>query len=124
MADLKKTIKGMECHKNGFCFACPYNDAVDETTECKRSLIDDAIALLKAAHEQQNRPTYIVTEGCYSDYHIECVFLNEESAMKYAAMCEGEVETFVPLDKSDGHQDDEKLIITYSHSDNKIINIY
>lgn len=50
MADREKVLKGFECHRNGFCFACPYNDDVIETTNCKRQLVEDAIELLK---EQQ-----------------------------------------------------------------------
>lgn len=79
---------------------------------------------LKEVREQLNNPVYIVTEGCYSDYHIEGVFLNEEIAKKYASVCGGQVETMVPMDRQDGHRDDEKMIITYKHSTNKIINIY
>ena len=55
--------------------------------------------VLQEIREQLNNPVYIVTEGCYSDYHIEGAFLNEESAKKYAAACGGELETYVQLDR-------------------------
>ena len=48
MADREKAIKGLECCRNGFCFACPYNDGIDESTDCKQRWADDALALLKA----------------------------------------------------------------------------
>lgn len=44
---------------------------------------------------------YIVTEGCYSDYHIEEVFLDKEKAYNYARLhCSGDghVEEFDTLD--------------------------
>ena len=48
MPDLEKVINGLECCRRGFCFACPYNDGVDENTDCKQKWADDALALLKA----------------------------------------------------------------------------
>lgn len=48
----EKAIQGLECCRNGFCFACPYNDGVDENTECKQKWVDDALALLKAQEPQ------------------------------------------------------------------------
>ena len=53
MIDRKKVLSGLECHRNGFCFACPYNDDVIETTNCKRQLVEDAIELLKSQPEQK-----------------------------------------------------------------------
>lgn len=44
---LGKAIKGLECCRRGFCFACPYNDGVDGNTECKQKWADDVLALLK-----------------------------------------------------------------------------
>lgn len=80
--------------------------------------------VLKAIREQLSNPVYIVTAGCYSDYHIEGVFLSEESAKKCASLCEdGELETYVPVDMADGHKDDEKMILEYSPKDNKIISV-
>ena len=46
-----KVIKGLECCRKGFCFACPYNDGDDDSIECKQQWADDAIALLKAQNE-------------------------------------------------------------------------
>ena len=46
--DSEKVIKGLECCRRGFCFACPYNDGIDENTDCKQQWADDALALLKA----------------------------------------------------------------------------
>ena len=48
MTKLEKVIKGLECCRRGFCFACPYNDEIDENTDCKQRWADDALALLKA----------------------------------------------------------------------------
>ena len=48
MADLEKVLKGLKCCRNGFCFACPYNDVVDDNVDCKQKWADDALALLKA----------------------------------------------------------------------------
>lgn len=53
MVDREKVLKGLECHRSGFCFACPYNDDVIETTNCKRQLVEDAIELLKSQPEQK-----------------------------------------------------------------------
>lgn len=53
MIDRKKVLSGLECHRNGFCFACPYNDDVIETTNCKRQLVEDAIELMKSQPEQK-----------------------------------------------------------------------
>ena len=47
MPDLETVINGLECCRRGFCFACPYNDGVDENTDCKQKWADDALALLK-----------------------------------------------------------------------------
>ena len=49
---LEKVIKGIECCRRGFCFSCPYNDGVDENTECKQKWADDAISLLKTQEPQ------------------------------------------------------------------------
>lgn len=46
--DVGRVIKALECCRNGFCFACPYNDGIDESTDCKQRWADDALALLKA----------------------------------------------------------------------------
>lgn len=82
--------------------------------------------VLKEVREQLNNPVYIVTEGMYSDYHIEGVFLSEESARKYASLNDyddRELETYVPMDRADGHKDEEKLILKYNPDTNKIISI-
>lgn len=82
--------------------------------------------VLKAVREQLNNPVYIVTAGIYSDYHIEGVFLSEESARKYASLCDCDdsgLETYVPMDRADGHKDEEKLILKYEPDTNKIISI-
>lgn len=82
--------------------------------------------VLKEIREQLSNPVYIVTAGCYSDYHIEGVFLSEESARKYASLCDcedSELETYVPMDRADGHKDEEKLILKYKPDTNKIISI-
>lgn len=52
MIDREKVIKGLECCRNGFCFACPYNDGVDGNVDCKQRWADDALELLK---EQEPR---------------------------------------------------------------------
>ena len=41
---------------------------------------------------------YIVTDGEYSDYHIEGVFLNKEKAYKYAELNDCIVEEYEPMD--------------------------
>ena len=82
--------------------------------------------VLKEIREQLSNPVYIVTAGCYSDYHIEGVFLSEESARKYASLCDcedSELETYVPMDRADGHKDEEKVILKYKPDTNKIISI-
>ena len=79
--------------------------------------------VLQEIREQLNNPVYVVTQGCYSDYHIEGVFLNEESAKKYAAACGGELETYFQLDRADGHEEDEKLRIKYNTVSNEITEI-
>jgi len=48
----EKVIKGIECCRRGFCFSCPYNDGVDENTECKQKWADDVLSLLKAQEEE------------------------------------------------------------------------
>lgn len=52
MIDRKKVIKGLTCCRNGFCFACPYNDGVYGNVDCKQKWADDALELLK---EQEPR---------------------------------------------------------------------
>lgn len=37
---------------------------------------------------------YVVTDGVYSDYHIEAVFLSKKEAELYAAVHEGQVEEY------------------------------
>lgn len=44
--DRDKVIKGLTCCRNGFCFACPYNDGVDGNVDCKQKWADDVIELL------------------------------------------------------------------------------
>lgn len=48
MDKLENVIKGLECCRRGFCFACPYNDGIDENTDCKQRWADDVLSLLKA----------------------------------------------------------------------------
>ena len=48
MADVEKIVRGLECCKRGFCFACSYNDSKTESIDCKHALVDDALELLKA----------------------------------------------------------------------------
>lgn len=48
MLDREKVIQGLECCRNGFCFTCPYNDGIDESTACKQLQVDDALTLLEA----------------------------------------------------------------------------
>lgn len=52
MIDRDKVFKGLTCCRNGFCFACPYNDGVENNVECKQKWADDALELLK---EQEPR---------------------------------------------------------------------
>ena len=53
MVDKQKVLKGLECHRNGFCFSCPYNDDVIDATNCKRQLVEDAIELLKQPEDKE-----------------------------------------------------------------------
>ena len=72
MIDRNKILKGLECHRNGFCFACPYNDDVIETTNCKRQLVEDAIELLK---EQPQKAHWVKMTGTMPPEftgHFEC----------------------------------------------------
>lgn len=39
-----------------------------------------------------NPPIYIVTQGEYSDYHIKAVFLDEQAAKDFVAICGGDIE--------------------------------
>ena len=79
--------------------------------------------VLQEIREQLNNPVYVVTQGCYSDYHIEGVFLNEEIAKKYADACVGTFEAYVPMDREDGHKESELLEIEYNTVINKITGI-
>ena len=67
MIKLEEVIKGLECCRRGFCFSCPYNDGVDENTECKQKWADDAITLLKA-----QKPRVMTLEEIVS---AECVWI-------------------------------------------------
>ena len=58
MADYEKAIKGLECCRNGFCFACPYNDGIDDNVDCKQIWADDALALLKS-----QQPRVLTVDG-------------------------------------------------------------
>lgn len=51
MANREDVIKGLDCHRLGFCFACPYNDDVLSTENCKRNLVYAALEVLK--HDQE-----------------------------------------------------------------------
>lgn len=53
MTDVEKVIKGIECCRRGFCFACPYNDGVDDNVDCKQILADDTLELLKRQREYE-----------------------------------------------------------------------
>ena len=53
-ADLSMAIKGLECCRRGFCFACPYNDGIEENTDCKQRWADDGLFLLKAQEPPKN----------------------------------------------------------------------
>lgn len=50
---------------------------------------------------------YVVTNGVYSDYHIEAVFLSKKEAELYVAVHEGQVEEYetsdgnIKIDKDD-----------------------
>ena len=47
-AKLDEVLKGLECHKMGFCFACPFNDGKATSDVCVSALFDATVALLKA----------------------------------------------------------------------------
>ena len=68
MADIEKVIKGIECCRNGFCFACPYNDGVDDNVDCKQKWADDAISILKA-----NKPRVLTLDEVNQDYKTWCL---------------------------------------------------
>lgn len=53
MIDRKKVLSGLECHRNGFCSSCPYDDGSILTTFCKRQLLEDIIEVLKGQPEQK-----------------------------------------------------------------------
>lgn len=44
----ENAIKGLECCRRGFCFACRYNDGIEDARQCRQNLADDILALLKA----------------------------------------------------------------------------
>ena len=44
---------------------------------------------------------YVVTDGEYSDYHIEGVFLDKEKAYKYAELNDCIVEEYEPMDDAE-----------------------
>lgn len=64
MAELENVIKGLECCRRGFCFSCPYNDGVDENTECKQKWADDALSLLKSQEPKVMTLKEIVSAEC------------------------------------------------------------
>lgn len=96
MIDRNKILKGLECHRNGFCFACPYNDDVIETTNCKRQLVEDVIELLKSQPEQKHGHWKLV-QDYYDDEHWQCSACGcewyleagspEENNMRYCSEC-------------------------------------
>lgn len=88
MADREKVIKGLECCRNGFCFACPYNDGIDESTDCKQRWADDALALLTA---QQPRVMTLdeVKASKGADMYIEISTRTDEIPYITAATLDG-----------------------------------
>ena len=47
MADLEKTIRGLECHINGAPYDCPYGGNPDypcNDPDCENQLMNDAIS--------------------------------------------------------------------------------
>lgn len=89
--DVGRVIKALECCRNGFCFTCPYNDGIDESTDCKQRWADDALALLKA---QEPKPP-IITENAYGWKFYHCPSCGREfygdrlhGRMNNAAFCD------------------------------------
>jgi hypothetical protein len=50
---------------------------------------------------------YVVTEGCYSDYHIEAVFTDLEQAEIYCATHKGDIEEY---ETDEHHFETEKKV--------------
>ena len=72
MIDRKKVLSGLECHRNGFCSSCPYDDGSILTTFCKRQLLEDIIKVLK---EQPQKAHWVKMTGMMPPEftgHFEC----------------------------------------------------
>lgn len=72
MIDRKKVLSGLECHRNGFCSSCPYDDGSILTTFCKRQLLEDIIEVLK---EQPKKAHWVKMTGMMPPEftgHFEC----------------------------------------------------
>lgn len=77
MVDKDKVLKGLECHRNGFCSFCPYDDGSILTTFCKRQLLEDIIEVLKEQPEQKHGhwieyPKCLEYDGALDDTYIVC----------------------------------------------------
>ena len=83
MADREKIIKGLECCRRGFCLACPYNDGIDKSTDCKQRWADDALVLLKAQD-----PRVMTLEEARNALHNEIVVWTEVKCDElYGLLC-------------------------------------
>lgn len=71
MADIRKTITGLECCKTENCSECPYEDTsapvgkfgTDELVACQPVLYADALSLLKA-QENPDRVNVVRCRDC------------------------------------------------------------
>lgn len=54
MVDMKKVIKGLECHAEVNCVECPYRDGW-RTCPFSETLLADALILLKEQDEEHRR---------------------------------------------------------------------
>lgn len=77
MADLEKVLKGLERCRKGFCFACPYNDGVDDNVDCKQKWADDALALLK-----EQEPRVLTLEEVQALQNNDVVWLEDKGKPK------------------------------------------
>lgn len=62
--------------------------------------------VLKAIKEELQKPVLVITGGSYSDYHIECVSFDMETAERVSKLVydSNDIEVFVPVEWAEGSE--------------------
>lgn len=86
-------------------------------------------AVLEQIREELQKPVMVITAGSYSDYHIECVSFDRETAERISELTydSNGIEVYVPVEWAEGSQADNDnetyLHVKWDPEKNEIISL-